>query len=487
MVLFQDEHADVFGRQSDVPALLKIKLIQIDRKLRALWEGRERLHVPQYESEKRQWFKDICGFDHRSVRGWEKEIVDNDGYACDPQKRGRKPRYVEEEYPDLEQWVEGEIDKAIQPGGNMRIKLTTLLEDFWAQKEVYVPEKQFRHALRRLGFKYSPQQQLFLSKRAKPEVQRELRDFCEFVVSNTEQVPSKYTAGRQVWNWKPNCHVAYTDASWLHSGMFDRHLWTKKKRTLDARGRGVRVALLDAIFPHILENKSCRVFWNTRLKKKHGRTFFGNVTGELTRAHVQKIFEVFRKWEQFGTVICDNATVYKEFKEKLSKMSDAELLDWIMENDPNVVEFNTLYQTPGNKDRRWLMDYVKEHNLRTILLQELAGHFFCAVRFLPAYHPECNAIEKVWRLVKNTFRKQDPQMTWEQRLDMAYAAVTPQYIEAIIGESIAWCRKQHGQFEAAGVPADGGLWMVENDDEDNPDDLSDDGDGLEPLDMLAEL
>ena len=228
----------------------------------------------------------------------------------------------------------------------------------------------------------------FLSRRNAPDTQARLKSFCAMVNQFTHQVPSKYVPGKMVYTFVPGKQIAFTDASWVHSGMVDRRMWGKGKRKVDARARGARIALLDAVFPHNHGDKTCRVSFNTRTRKKKGRKWFGNVTGELTRNHVDLIFKAFG--ESHGTVICDNASVYKEFEEKLSDMTEDELYQWILEHDPEPNVFQVMHDTGPAKDCKWLMDHVRKQKLRTELLQKIAAEKGHAVWFLPPYHPECH-------------------------------------------------------------------------------------------------
>ena len=98
-----------------------------------------------------------------------------------------------------------------------------------------------------------------------------------------------------------------------------------------------------------------------------------------------------------------------------------------------------------------------------------------------------NAIEKLWRHLKNCFRRTDPRLTWEQRLQLAYEECGPKYIEAIISSTIRWCRERHGDFEAGVLPppapVNGGVFVVDakadEDDEVDEDDVQNALDALE--------
>ena len=395
-VKYDDDHVAVFGTRFHPGAWMKAKLLQIEAKLYGLWEGRAdtyRMRKPQGYEALRAWVKDIVGFDDSTLRRWRKEIKDNDGYVCDPYHTGPERKLLEEEHPDLDEFVAQTIEKETGVGGRGRVKLEDIISDWIESKQVYVHEKKFRSALRRLGYRYAAAQEVFISRRNSPDTQEQLKKFVKFVHDNTEEAPSKYKEGEMVFTYKENKHVCYTDASWTHSNSVDRMMWGKGPRTVDGRSRGARIALLDGIFPHALSEKGARVSWNTRTKKVAGREFFGNVTGALTRAHVGRIFKAFGEQSggQSGTVICDNASVYRECEEKLSQMTEDELYAWILDNDPEADAFSVMVNSApaGVVNHKWMMKHVKSKDLKVPILQKLANERGHVIYFLPPYWPEC--------------------------------------------------------------------------------------------------
>ena len=96
-----------------------------------------------------------------------------------------------------------------------------------------------------------------------------------------------------------------------------------------------------------------------------------------------------------------------------------------------------------------------------------------------------NAIEKVWRELKAEFKRTDPRLSWEQRLQLAYEKVSPSYIEAIISSTIKFCRERHAEFEAGTAPAPvvGAVVIDVKDD----DDELDEEDVQHALDALVEF
>jgi hypothetical protein len=498
--LYHDEHSQsCFGQRLATPALLRIKMIQVDRKLRAWFggigvptngkSGKSRVQVPQGWTEYKEWWSKMAGFDYKSVREWEEVLDSNDGWMPEWDAPGPKLKRLESDprldEDELKDWVQEKVDESMdKKKGTGRLTLSMLHEDFEQEKQIRAAPKQFRRALKRLGFEYSPVLELHVSKRNAPNVQARLKGYCRWIWENAVQQPPKHggTEPELVWTLKENCRVAWTDASWVTTGMVNKKQWHGASRVRDGRGRGMRIALLDAIFAHRCGEASCRTSWSTRTRYKAGRTFFGNVTGKLTREHCAKIFDCFHG--DFGTLVCDNASVYTETKEKVSKMTVEELTEFVEEEAGIYV---------GEKDRRWLTDYIVEQNLRHRLLEDLAEERGCAVRFLPQYYPECNPIERLWRELKRAFRSTDPNLPWQERLDLAYASITPRYVERIISSTIKWCVEKHAEFEAAAMgpalpPAPAAVVLdpdvIDPDMDDGDSDV--DGELLDPVELLEE-
>ena len=114
-------------------------------------------------------------------------------------------------------------------------------------------------------------------------------------------------------------------------------------------------------------------------------------------------------------------------------------------------------------------------------------HWKCVWQRSPIGPPVCsgNAIEKVWRQLKNAYRATDPRLPWEQRLQLAYETVTPQYIEAIISTTIEFCRERHAEFESGNAPAPVGDGVVAISTKDDDDEI-DEEDVVNALDLLDE-
>ena len=493
--LYASAHSDVFDRGVHIPALLKVKMIQIEERLQELWGGRTRRERPQNVRPSdfiRTEFKALCGFDHKRVREWKAEMDRNDGHLFDADATGRKKRRLEDEADkagfDLKQYARMCVkDRNAKSGLTLRLMKERLL----AEKGLRVKLSTLSATLHRLQFSYGSRAPQAVAYRARPEVQSQLRSHCAWVASVVV-----YNSATGLWSFKPNVNVGFMDASWVTQKMIDLRGWKDKlSKACNMRNSSVRVCLLDTIFPHVPGETSCRVHWNCQWKRrtKNPRKFYGNNTAETTQAFfTDHVFPVFQA--EYFTVLLDNASVHRAYKQSLKGYSAEDLIAWIEEHceGDDIQKFHNEYAaTPGEPDAKWIRNFIKRHELRTVVLQELAQFYGGCVRFLPPYFPECNAIELVWRLVKNEYKKTNPAWKWEDRLKAAYEKVTPAYIASITSTCIKWCLSMHMQFRQGGIVASAqaaaavpeaaapGAAVFSDDDNDDDEDESDDSDDEE--------
>ena len=467
------DHRAVFGTGVHLPALMKIKLCQIANRIKEVWGHRRQLTRPANVLPSEWWrrqFQVLTGISHRRVREIEQEARLNGNLVFDPINRGQKPRRLELEIEELRNYIEMKVIQHREGRGLTGPTLCGYLQQDYNLTPSEVPVKQVHRALRQLGFRYSERDAQMISYRNAAETQADLRAFCRWVVSGTVKLDDWPDSGKPRFAWKPKFPVCYTDASWVVPSMISKKgYYNRVTRGLDlcrVKGKGLRIVLLDAIFS--TEEKwgeeSCRVQWHTQTPAKNGRLFFKNHTADTFCAYfTEYIVPVFQEIQQLhldpdGLGICylilDNASVHRSFKESLKGKTLEELIDWVTElGGDEAAKFNTEYNASPTKDIKFVRSYIQRNALRVLRLEELAAPFNIVIKFTPKYHPECNAIEKIWMLVKNEFRRTDPNLNWKTRLNLAYSKVTSRHVDKFISESIHWCHVKHAAFEHAAAEA----------------------------------
>ena len=147
--------------------------------------------------------------------------------------------------------------------------------------------------------------------------------------------------------------------------------------------------------------------------------------------------------------------------------SEARMVDLIHEHAdaPTCAEFTQQYALKPHL--KFVRDFIRDNALRIYKLEEMANLFGLELIYLPRYHFECNAIELIWRQLKNAFRRTDPALPWQQRLSRAYETVTPAYVDACISGTISWCLAKHAELRGAGRvqvadPAPGGPMVIDD-------------------------
>ena len=160
-----------------------------------------------------------------------------------------------------------------------------------------------------------------------------------------------------------------------------------------------------------------------------------------------------------GTALCDNASTHKAYLEQIDNMNTDDLFAWVLEKETNKQkkkEFIDKVQKhwdglPSRDCLRHMRGWIREANLRTRNLENLARLYNCQLRYVPPYYPECNPIEFVWCRLKRLYRDQPKDLPWKERLRRAYQKIDQTFIDSCIDRSIRWCLATHAKFLKVGV------------------------------------
>ena len=104
-----------------------------------------------------------------------------------------------------------------------------------------------------------------------------------------------------------------------------------------------------------------------------------------------------------------------------------------------------------DRDRQALSRWIRERNLRELRLVELLKIYEINVVYTPAYHPECQPIERWWALFKRRWEDADPNLKYDDRVKAAYDAIPVDYAQKCIQSSLAWCWRKYDELALGGV------------------------------------
>jgi len=282
--------------------------------------------------------------------------------------------------------------------------------------------------------------------------------------------------------------ATWSDESFLHANSFRLSSWVYGKDNIcdiGPQGEGSLITLLDTIFSWRMSPDSVRVSWQPHRKtgEYNGptdadtiRKYFGDrvfpIAGQVDAAAANKPVQPLAGMAGVINFV-DNAGCHKAFEESLVGMKAEDIMGWVCdegeaEDAANAQmlwdqRLNFLTQKEARKE---LMEWVKENNMRTRKLQNAAKMFNQLIWYLPPYHPETNPIEFVWAYVKRKFRDQPLPLTWEVRLQRAYALVTHEFVNKCIDRSVRWCLATDAAFRGIGRTNRAALLVVHEDDED---------------------
>ena len=344
---------------------------------------------------------------------------------------------------DLEVFLLGLVEEA-KKGGFLTIGI--IREKIRAEYYVFPSRRRVRRALRRLGFRYAERKGIWLSKRDSAEVMEHLWEFCCFVKNHIVQ--------------KANGQYAYVDGV----GFADEsHLYTLAKRTKSwfnganrfmqaSEGAGTRINIIDGIISDKFTEET-RVSWSST-------SATGEYHGKYTSYDLMaKYFSerIFFNMSAGQHVFVDNASVHKAFTHDIRKMTEDQLHDFITENNPEPLRFNTEYGEAGvsemnsSKTKAWYQRWIRVNDLRSRKLVELGKVYGISVHFLPTGWFECDPVEKIFCHVKPKYRNinsEHPDWPWQQKLEAAYQKVDEKFIDGIVHKHIEWVLKKHAELEA---------------------------------------
>ena len=253
--LFTESHRDLFGPGQDTSAREKIKQLQIWANLQKLWRGKKSRKRPNLELE----FKLLTGYDVRTVRGWKKEVKDNDGYVFEPQKRGRPEKKLEEDVEDFAALIDALVTEYQSKAG---LTLDQIVDELELKHQRRFVKNQVRRALKRCGFKYMKRTGLWISRRENPDVLQELEAHCAWVKEH-----AVFNAEDESWSFG-NMAVGFTDFSWVTTGMSDERGWGSKTNAhWDSGDKGARIAVTDIIFSDRQYTRNAKTYWNCNTQK----------------------------------------------------------------------------------------------------------------------------------------------------------------------------------------------------------------------------
>jgi hypothetical protein len=152
-------------------------------------------------------------------------------------------------------------------------------------------------------------------------------------------------------------------------------------------------------------------------------------------------------------LVLDNCSTHKEFLDRIEDMTADDIWAFIIDKETNEgqKEFQKYDKELEKKSKRkreyraGLCKWVRERNLRDLRLIELCKIYEIHVQYTPAYHPECQPIERFWALFKRRFEDANPKLGYEARVEAALAAMPEDYADKCVQSSLAWCWKKFGE------------------------------------------
>jgi hypothetical protein len=167
--------------------------------------------------------------------------------------------------------------------------------------------------------------------------------------------------------------------------------------------------------------------------------------------------EIFFHMDTGQHAFVDHASVHMMFKEDTRKMTVEGLMDWVTEQQDADLQilFNNKYEAEGVAEmnqtatRAWLMNWIRDNDLRKRKLVELGKQYDIHVHFLPTGWFETNPVEKIFCHVKPKFRDltvKHPDWTWQQKLETAYEKVDEPFVDNIIHTYIVWALAKYDEL-----------------------------------------
>ena len=391
-------------------------------------------------------------------------VFDEGGNMDEPEKPGPKKKDPRLDLEDFYEWVAEKVEKAKLKGF---VTAKTLKDDLWEENGYRVSKVVLKRTLRLMGFTYAKRKGVWTSRRAEPGVQDKLRKFLTFVVLNSEKVETVkggVAVAKYTWQ-KP---LAFFDETYLWTIMQRDWGWClKTDKTKEKIPKGApdhRASILHTLFSHLVEQPlngdgapAAFVTWREHLKGA-GAEFKGPCTADHIHRYASKY--ISPHLGSGGVLVLDNCSTHKEFKQRLDEMTTKEIHDFIVERENNAGNkmFNTyekgLEGVSKNKKlyRAALSKWVRERNLRDLTLCKMLQEKGIAVWYTPAYHPECQPIERWWAAFKRRFEDTDPGLQFKVRVSLAHSAMPDDFAQKCIQSALRWCWKKHALLVDAAAP-----------------------------------
>lgn len=342
---YSDVHTSTHPKGSKYSPREKAKQLQIRKYIQDLWEAEsvwcEELstYVRVYPSDFNVEFEKITHYSKANLYAYKAELARHPvGFLGPAKKPGKPGKRLEEEYPQLEEWLRSKIEAA-KAGGY--ITIGGLIQDLYDEIGGQCTRRRMSRTLKRLGYVYQSRCGNYITRRQAEVVQSWCKDHCKWIFENSEEV-SVEGGGTTFVMTVP---TAWSDEAYEYSKAFQYTSWTKKgdKEVDRGKGKGTRINLIDAVFsgvgPHAVD--VARVDWSSGQTKPKvaGEPYCGKYgTAEImTHYYLTKVFPTLG---QGGYLCIDNASTHKKFTKRLSDFTFEELLDYLHES-PNVnqVEF----------------------------------------------------------------------------------------------------------------------------------------------------
>jgi len=246
-----------------------------------------------------------------------------------PRKRGRSPYDVEKSYEHFYEWVLDKVQAAKKRG---YLTVQRLREDLRLEHDLVFSKRVLRRTLRRLGFEYRKRIGAWETRRAQPGVQAKLREFLEFVVTNSSRGTD--AGGKAHYSW--NAPFAFFDETYLYTRAFRDKSWCLRGDYTKDRGQlgaDRRASVLHALFSQHDPQPptgNTLVHW---LDSWTGKT--REFKGQCTSEHILKYVERYlvQHIGEGGTLILDNCSTHKEFLQRLDHCSTDEIHAFIIERE----------------------------------------------------------------------------------------------------------------------------------------------------------
>ena len=484
------DHAEVFGRGRPLMPRMRILLLYIWLRMDEAIKGFvEQLNVVRGHIQlranwdRRALFTALTGFSHQRAHETVQEMELNNGYVFAPGKTGPKGVQLEVESPEFSDWLDNLANGCITDGRPLTIP--RILEE-WEEYSMHSGpqmqrpnENQIEKAIKRLGYKYIPRSQCYISKKNTAENIAHLKANVDWVFDSVEQGAD----GR--YNYiHPTC---FQDEASVRGRDYSSRSWCKpglNNHVDNPRGGHVTIHLCSTVFSH-KSAPNARQYWN-HATKATATKFGGRMTSDQFLRYIAEYVCVeFEGVNHPPPVIyIDNDGSHTAFKEDLRKKTAVELASWIDENAPDAqkLEFNTL-ATGRDLTRKEIFEFIRQRQLRQLKIEETAALYGCVIRRGTPYRSPMSPQEYIWAMVKPSFKKLSFLRPWQERMAMAFSGVSRAFELKCIDRSIRWCLEMREELmeAAAGNPGDGVIQIAVGDDspaldveEDSADELDDD-------------